>query len=115
MESEDAYRMALKTMVRWVKKNMDPLKTRVFFATMSPTHYKNEGLAWSKTRDMEQQISIMSENNYVADSEIMAGGELFPALGESPTVHLHLPGYIRNERPQLHHPIALICCSLYVP
>ncbi|KAG2272340.1 hypothetical protein Bca52824_066895 [Brassica carinata] len=39
MESEDAYRMALKTMVKWVKKNMDPLKTRVF-ATMSPTHYK---------------------------------------------------------------------------
>uniref|UniRef100_A0A1J3EBV4 Protein trichome birefringence-like 32 n=2 Tax=Noccaea caerulescens TaxID=107243 RepID=A0A1J3EBV4_NOCCA len=41
MESEDAYRMALKTMVKWVKKNMDPVKTRVFFATMSPTHYKS--------------------------------------------------------------------------
>lgn len=41
MESDDAYRMALKTMVKWVKKNMDPFKTRVFFATMSPTHYKS--------------------------------------------------------------------------
>ena len=38
MESEDAY---LMTMGKWVKKSMDPLRTKVFFSTMSPTHYKS--------------------------------------------------------------------------
>lgn len=40
-ETEDAYRMALKSMVKWVDKNVDPNKTRVFFASMSPSHYKS--------------------------------------------------------------------------
>lgn len=38
METEDAYRLALKRMVKWVENNMDAHRTRVFFATMSPTH-----------------------------------------------------------------------------
>ncbi|KAJ8769422.1 hypothetical protein K2173_002912 [Erythroxylum novogranatense] len=36
--TEDAYRMAMKSMLRWVRKNMNPKKTRVFFTSMSPTH-----------------------------------------------------------------------------
>ncbi|GLT31516.1 hypothetical protein SLA2020_062490 [Shorea laevis] len=39
--TEDAYRMAMKSMVRWVGKNMDPKNTRVFFTSMSPTHGKS--------------------------------------------------------------------------
>ncbi|XP_077213674.1 protein trichome birefringence-like 33 isoform X2 [Tasmannia lanceolata] len=42
METEDAYRMALKTMLKWVKKNMDANKTRVLFTSMSPSHKKSE-------------------------------------------------------------------------
>ncbi|ONK77114.1 uncharacterized protein A4U43_C02F3240 [Asparagus officinalis] len=38
METEDAYRLALRRMVKWVEKNMDPQNTRVFFASMSPAH-----------------------------------------------------------------------------
>ena len=38
--TEDAYRMAMRTMLRWVRKNMDRKKTRVFFSSMSPTHAK---------------------------------------------------------------------------
>ncbi|GLT31518.1 hypothetical protein SLA2020_062500 [Shorea laevis] len=38
LTTEDAYRMALKNMVRWIRKNMDPQKTRVFFTSMSPIH-----------------------------------------------------------------------------
>ncbi|ESW35574.1 hypothetical protein PHAVU_001G246200 [Phaseolus vulgaris] len=41
MSTEDAYRMAMKSMVRWVKLNMDFNKTRVFFSSMSPSHAKN--------------------------------------------------------------------------
>lgn len=40
VSTEDAYRMALKSMKRWVKRNMDPNKTRVFFTSMSPSHGK---------------------------------------------------------------------------
>lgn len=48
--TEDAYRMAMKTMLRWAKKNMDPNNTRVFFTSMSPTHAKSVRLTtmtWS--------------------------------------------------------------------
>ncbi|KAJ8650888.1 hypothetical protein MRB53_003911 [Persea americana] len=38
METEEAYHMALKKMVKWVEKNVDPQKSRVFFVTMSPSH-----------------------------------------------------------------------------
>ncbi|XP_008799798.2 protein trichome birefringence-like 33 [Phoenix dactylifera] len=38
METEDAYRLALKRMVKWVEKNIDTHKNRVFFTSMSPTH-----------------------------------------------------------------------------
>ncbi|KAL2558265.1 Protein trichome birefringence-like 33 [Forsythia ovata] len=40
LPTDDAYRMAMKSMLRWVKKNMDPKKTRVFFTSMSPMHGK---------------------------------------------------------------------------
>lgn len=38
--TEEAYRMAMKSMLRWVRLNMDPKKTRVFFTSMSPSHGK---------------------------------------------------------------------------
>ncbi|KAK9154033.1 hypothetical protein Sjap_001513 [Stephania japonica] len=41
LETEDAYRLAITSMVRWVEKNMDPEKTRVFFTSMSPYHEKS--------------------------------------------------------------------------
>ncbi|KAI4306499.1 hypothetical protein L6164_029771 [Bauhinia variegata] len=41
ISTEDAYRMAMKSMLRWVKLNMDPKKTRVFFTSMSPSHGKS--------------------------------------------------------------------------
>ena len=40
VSTEDAYRMGMKSMLRWVKNNMDRKKTRVFFTSMSPTHAK---------------------------------------------------------------------------
>ncbi|KAL9230226.1 hypothetical protein vseg_005606 [Gypsophila vaccaria] len=41
LSTEDAYRMAMKSMLKWVQRNMDPKKTRVFFTGMSPTHGKS--------------------------------------------------------------------------
>ena len=40
LPTKDAYRMAMKSMLRWVRKNMDPKKTRVLFTAMSPSHGK---------------------------------------------------------------------------
>ncbi|CAI0415649.1 unnamed protein product [Linum tenue] len=41
VSTEDAYRMAMRSMMRWARKNMDPRRTRVFFTSMSPTHAKS--------------------------------------------------------------------------
>ncbi|CAN1255285.1 Protein trichome birefringence-like 33 [Linum perenne] len=38
MKTEDGYRMAMRSMLRWVRKNMDVKTGRVFFTSMSPTH-----------------------------------------------------------------------------
>lgn len=35
-----AYEKALKTWARWVDKNVDPTKTKVFYQSISPTHWK---------------------------------------------------------------------------
>ncbi|GMH19168.1 hypothetical protein Nepgr_021009 [Nepenthes gracilis] len=41
MTTEEAYRMAMKSMLRWVQRNMDLKKSRVFFTSLSPTHTKS--------------------------------------------------------------------------
>ncbi|CAO2825735.1 unnamed protein product [Amaranthus hypochondriacus] len=38
---EQAYRMAMQSMLEWVERNMDPKTTRVFFTSMSPTHLRS--------------------------------------------------------------------------
>ncbi|KAE8669381.1 Protein trichome birefringence-like 32 [Hibiscus syriacus] len=42
LSTEDAYRMAMKSMLKWVTRNMDRTKTMVFFTSMSPTHSKGD-------------------------------------------------------------------------
>lgn len=44
MATEEGYRMVLRSMVSWLEKNMDPHKTRIFFMSMSPTHFR--GMDW---------------------------------------------------------------------
>ncbi|XWS74765.1 hypothetical protein CRYUN_Cryun01aG0025600 [Craigia yunnanensis] len=41
LTTEEAYRVAMKSMLKWVRKNMDRNKTRVFFTSMSPLHIKS--------------------------------------------------------------------------
>ncbi|KAK0593211.1 hypothetical protein LWI29_032977 [Acer saccharum] len=40
LPTEDACRMAMKSMLRWVNLNMDRKKTRVFFTSVSPSRGK---------------------------------------------------------------------------
>ncbi|PHT82126.1 Protein trichome birefringence-like 33, partial [Capsicum annuum] len=36
--TNDAYRMGMKNLLRWINENMDPKRNRVFFTSMSPSH-----------------------------------------------------------------------------
>ncbi|KAL6134913.1 hypothetical protein ACLB2K_067141 [Fragaria x ananassa] len=38
-----AYEKALKTWARWADKNVDPTKTKVFYQSISPTHWNSTG------------------------------------------------------------------------
>jgi hypothetical protein len=38
MEAEEAYRLVLHQVTRWLERNVDPKSARVFFVTTSPTH-----------------------------------------------------------------------------
>ncbi|XP_073107368.1 protein trichome birefringence-like 33 [Elaeis guineensis] len=49
MKAEDGYRLVLKSMVSWLENNIDPQKTRVFFTTMSATHFRSA--EWGGKRD----------------------------------------------------------------
>ncbi|KAK9168037.1 hypothetical protein Syun_000177 [Stephania yunnanensis] len=60
LKSADAYRLAMKSLVKWVENNMDPKKTRVFFTSMSPTHSRSiewggdpEGNCYNQTTPIE--------------------------------------------------------------
>ncbi|KAI3961849.1 hypothetical protein MKW98_022054, partial [Papaver atlanticum] len=38
LKTIDAYRVAVKSLVKWVEKNTNPEKNRVMFTAMSPIH-----------------------------------------------------------------------------
>ncbi|TVU18939.1 hypothetical protein EJB05_35060 [Eragrostis curvula] len=42
VSTEEAYGMMFREMLQWVRDNMDPNATRVFFTSMSPTHGKSQ-------------------------------------------------------------------------
>ncbi|AAF01518.1 Protein trichome birefringence-like 32 [Arabidopsis thaliana] len=109
MESEDAYRMALKTMVKWVKKNMDPLKTRVFFATMSPTHYKGEDWGGEQGKNCYNQTTpIQDMNHWPSDCSktlMKVIGEELDQRAEFPVTVLNitqLSGYRKDAHTSIY-------------
>ncbi|GAV88983.1 PC-Esterase domain-containing protein/PMR5N domain-containing protein [Cephalotus follicularis] len=64
LSTEDAYRMGLKSMLRWVKKNMDPKKTRVFFTSMSPSHGKSTDWGGEPGGNCYNETTIIEDPNY---------------------------------------------------
>ncbi|XP_042972071.1 protein trichome birefringence-like 42 [Carya illinoinensis] len=60
MEVQSAFGMAMKTWARWIDRNVDKTKTKVFFRSFSPVHY-------GKQRCYNQTQPIMDES-YVAKS-----------------------------------------------
>ncbi|XP_062156396.1 protein trichome birefringence-like 33 [Alnus glutinosa] len=64
LSTEDAYRMAMKSMLRWVRKNMDPKKTRVFFTSMSPSHGKSIDWGGEPGLNCYNETSLIDDPNY---------------------------------------------------
>ncbi|GFZ15065.1 similar to TRICHOME BIREFRINGENCE-LIKE 33 [Actinidia rufa] len=93
LSTEDAYRMGMKSMLRWVRKNMDPKRTRVFFASMSPSHQKS--IDWGG----EAQRQLLQPNHHDLGPILLGKqwGPLTPEQLANPVsyadcVHWCLPG-----------------------
>lgn len=64
LSTEEAYRMGMKSMLRWARKNMDPKKTRVFFTTMSPSHQKSIDWGGEPNGNCYNQTTMIEDPTY---------------------------------------------------
>ncbi|CAL9081115.1 unnamed protein product [Musa acuminata var. zebrina] len=62
--TEDAYRMAMRSMLEWVDQNMDLKKARVFFATMSPSHEKSRDWGDEPGGNCYNQTTMIEDPTY---------------------------------------------------
>ncbi|KAI3839031.1 hypothetical protein MKW92_000531 [Papaver armeniacum] len=64
METEDVYRMAMKSMLKWVEKNTDLKKTKIFFTSMSPTHGRSVDWGGDKDGSCFNQTTPIEDPSY---------------------------------------------------
>ncbi|OIT03023.1 protein trichome birefringence-like 33 [Nicotiana attenuata] len=64
VSTEEAYRMAMKSMLKWIKKNMDPTKTRIFFTSMSPSHEKSIEWGGEQNKNCYNETKMIEDPNY---------------------------------------------------
>ncbi|KAJ1401158.1 PMR5 N-terminal domain [Sesbania bispinosa] len=64
LSTEDAYRMAMKSMLRWVRLNMDPKKLESFFTSMSPSHGKSIDWGDESGGNCYNQTTLIDDPNY---------------------------------------------------
>ncbi|KAF7816518.1 protein trichome birefringence-like 33 [Senna tora] len=64
LSTEDAYRMAMKSMLRWVRLNMNPKKTRVFFTSMSPSHGKSIDWGGEEGGNCYNETTVIEDPTY---------------------------------------------------
>ncbi|XP_019158180.1 PREDICTED: protein trichome birefringence-like 33 [Ipomoea nil] len=62
--SNDAYRMALESMLKWVEENMDLTKTRVFFNDISPTHRSKDLWGGDQNGNCYNETTLVEDLNY---------------------------------------------------
>ncbi|XP_066365333.1 probable xylan O-acetyltransferase 11 [Miscanthus floridulus] len=68
MKSEEAYRLVLYQVVRWLERNVDAKKSRVFFVTASPTH--TQGKAWG---DKAEGANCYGQTSPISDGSSYRG------------------------------------------
>ncbi|WMV31226.1 hypothetical protein MTR67_024611 [Solanum verrucosum] len=64
VSTEEAYRMAMKSLLRWIKKNMDPKRTRVFFTSMSPSHERSIDWGGEPNKNCYNETKMIEDPNY---------------------------------------------------
>ncbi|KAK4716959.1 hypothetical protein R3W88_015297 [Solanum pinnatisectum] len=64
VSTEEAYGMAIKSMLRWIKRNMDSNKTRVFFTSMSPSHEKSIEWGGEPNKNCYNETKMIEDPNY---------------------------------------------------
>ncbi|GJV41630.1 trichome birefringence-like protein 33 [Tanacetum coccineum] len=64
VSTEDAFKMAMKSMSGWVRKNMDPEKTKVFFAGPSPSHRQSVDWGGEPNGNCYNQTQPIEDPNY---------------------------------------------------
>ncbi|KAH9605108.1 hypothetical protein KSS87_022595 [Heliosperma pusillum] len=108
LSTEDAYRMAMKSMLHWVQRNMDPKKTRVFFTGMSPTHGKSADWGGEPGNNCYNETTKIEDPEYWgSDSRktiMKVIGEEFNKT-EVPIVFLNitqLSGYRKDAHTQIY-------------
>ncbi|PQM36572.1 protein trichome birefringence-like 33 [Prunus yedoensis var. nudiflora] len=80
----EAYRMAMKSMLRWVRRNMNPKKTRVFFTSMSPSHGKSVEWGGESGGNCYNQTTPIEDPNYWgSDSRKNIMGVIGDVFGKS--------------------------------
>ncbi|RZC56949.1 hypothetical protein C5167_015801 [Papaver somniferum] len=64
METGDAYRMAMETLLKWVETNTERNKTRVFFTGMSPSHGRSSEWGGDTDGNCYNQTSPIEDPSY---------------------------------------------------
>ncbi|KAL3653442.1 Protein trichome birefringence-like 33 [Castilleja foliolosa] len=64
MSTEEAYGLAMESMLEWVTENMDPDKTRVFFTGMSPDHKKSVDWGGDRKGNCYNETTMIQDPNY---------------------------------------------------
>ncbi|PUZ66439.1 hypothetical protein GQ55_3G307600 [Panicum hallii var. hallii] len=64
VSTEEAYGMAFRDMLQWVRDNMDLNTTRVFFTSMSPTHQKSQDWGDAPGGNCYNETAMISDPGY---------------------------------------------------
>ncbi|CAN6342351.1 unnamed protein product [Urochloa humidicola] len=64
VSTEEAYGMAFRDMLQWVRDNMDFNTTRVFFTSMSPTHQKSQDWGGVPGNNCYNETSMIEDAGY---------------------------------------------------
>ncbi|KAJ1262397.1 hypothetical protein BS78_09G104700 [Paspalum vaginatum] len=64
VSTEEAYAMAFRDMLQWVRDNMDFNTTRVFFTSMSPTHQKSQDWGDAPGRNCYNETAMIDDAGY---------------------------------------------------
>ena len=64
VSTEEAYGMAFRDMLQWVRDNMDFNTTRVFFTSMSPTHGKSQDWGDASGGNCYNETAMIEDAGY---------------------------------------------------